>query len=683
MGEAPVELTSMQWLILRWKLALAVVWMASLAGVASGRTTMDVEIGFGESIRNARWTPVFVTAYDPALATARNVILELSVPLNGIEAPIIRQGFTIGPTPRTFVLYAPVSQGTAQDLTAVLRDAASDRKLADYLAREDINSRFGSIYGRFFDREVYVGISGHSPYQRLLAGQFSRPEWGAGVLEPARLPSVPVGYDSLDALILTAPDFDAIDVEQQRAILDWVRNGGNLIVIPGADPIPPSGPIVDALPARIGAVTSYGLDRATRSRLKLPERFDRLGGRELTPVPGAQTGSLFDLTGALTAQRRLGLGQVLVIGPDVSQLRMSGPAAMDFWRPLLVEMVVQRPAGTPYYAWNANPRSQEATNFAMDLLGEIPGVGTFGFSYIAIVMIGMALVVGPVDWLVLKLLHRQPWTWITTSGWIVLVTAGAVFIGYIFRSGDLHIRTLSVIDQVDEQLIGAMDVACIYAPRTGYYPLEVATKEWWSPPLLWMGDSGMKSPLEMVQDQRGNRPPSSPGMFMNVWNLRFLRGESFEPAPRLIEIKLSRTAKGLGGTLKNLGPEPLTDLAIRAGAGWVELPGTIAPGETYAVDAKIQPGDPITDSQAWIENDRWRRVAESKSVIAPTRAMRIAEMSQRRSAAIDRLLKSTPQVACVYAMSQPPAGPASLPAPDAIGKHWRVIRAVSPLEVKP
>src|SRR3712207_7024781 len=44
----------------------------------------------------------------------------------------------------------------------------------------------------------------------------------------------------------------ALAIEQQRAIVEWVRAGGNLLLWPGDTPIPDAGPLLDALPCRIG-----------------------------------------------------------------------------------------------------------------------------------------------------------------------------------------------------------------------------------------------------------------------------------------------------------------------------------------------------------------------------------------------------------------------------------------------
>jgi hypothetical protein len=63
-----------------------------------------------------------------------------------------------------------------------------------------------------------------------------------------------------------------------------------------------------------------------------------------------------------------------------------------------------------YWQYNnaLSGREQAAMAQTLNWMGSIPGAGTFGFSYIAAVLIVMMLIVGPVDWIVLKMMGRQP-----------------------------------------------------------------------------------------------------------------------------------------------------------------------------------------------------------------------------------------------------------------------------------
>src|SRR3712207_9534847 len=78
----------------------------------------------------------------------------------------------------------------------------------------------------------------------------------------------------------------------------------------------------------------------------------------------------------------------------------------------------------------------------------------------------------------LKKLGRQPWTWVTTAGWIGLVTVGAVFAGHLIKSGELHYRTVQLVDQVGGETVGEVSLACVYSPRSEEHTSELQSRQY-------------------------------------------------------------------------------------------------------------------------------------------------------------------------------------------------------------
>ena len=175
------------------------------------------------------------------------------------------------------------------------------------------------------------------------------------------------------------------------------------------------------------------------------------------------------------------MGKIVVVPFCVSDLQFTDNDKADkFWRHLLGDIHVlpeTKPNGqpvnqsySPSYSHDENIETQAGMSVA-DRLGDVPGAGQFGFSYVVIVLIGMMVIVGPVDWFVLKKLGRQPWTWVTTSGWILLITLSATSLGYVLKSGDLHFRTMRLIDQVGDSTAATADWVGVYSPMTREYAL--------------------------------------------------------------------------------------------------------------------------------------------------------------------------------------------------------------------
>jgi hypothetical protein len=77
---------------------------------------------------------------------------------------------------------------------------------------------------------ILIGVSG-SPAQ--LEAVVQSGVANAGYLPVRFLPRSAIGYDAIEVLYLNQPDLAELGPEQQQAILDWVKTGGSLLLVPG------------------------------------------------------------------------------------------------------------------------------------------------------------------------------------------------------------------------------------------------------------------------------------------------------------------------------------------------------------------------------------------------------------------------------------------------------------------
>jgi hypothetical protein len=323
-------------------------------------------------------------------------------------------------------------------------------------------------------------------------------------------------------------------------------------------------------------------------------------------------------------------------------------------------------------------RRSQAASRVMDRLGDVPGAGRFGFTNVALVMIGLMLLVGPIDWIVLKRLGRQPWTWFTTTGWIALITTGAIYIGHALKSGDLHFRTMRMIDQQRDSVVGWVDAVGIYSPRTSEYTIKTDPETWWEPLSMDYGyaRSGRKTDIPFHQDYRGNTPRE---MRINVWNLRFLSSEVSATAPPLLEAQLRFEHRGAGnnqivGTIKNIGNAPLKDFVIRTKGAYCMMGDAkpLEPGAEMPVDRRLQSNPEPTTQYNYYGNPYARD--------AQVGIEQYFDMSPERSRRIDTLLRTRDDVVVIYAEAMVAPAIAQLDPPPNAQQHSQMIRAVLPLE---
>ena len=664
-------------------------------------TSLRVRAGWGGRVQPDRWNPVYITLSDSA---TRNILFEFRAPHGGFYGMKSRQVITIGPEPQTFIVYMPLRQFMPEDLSFVIRDATTRRRLADYP---------GGPYFSFAPVAPtnpgysLLGISGKRVTLRPLMNTLPGARLDASHIETEELPTSAIGYDCLDVLILNAPDFTALLPEQQQAILEWVRTGGNVLLWPGDSPVPESGHLLNALPCRIGGTAVIELSPDELKIAGLSPRFGKLPARVLEPRQGSTPIALLGTERVTGHQSRLGLGRVLVCPVDLSSLQFSNPTkTWTAWRVVLKGMIRRLPdnavaqSDENYYAGVSETQVREATALRQvgDLLGTVPGAGSFGFGYVAGVLIVMMVVVGPVDWFVLKKLGRQPWTWATTTGWVALVTLSAVYAGHLFKSGELHWRTFELVDQADGVAVARTDLAALYSPRTTEYTIETRPDSWWQPASPGDEFYGYRRSAQDVtfdQTYRGSTPDP---MVVNVWNLRFLRAETTAAAPALVDAKLrieqrqsnGRTTKHLVGTITNTGIEPLIHVAVRISAGWARPfvnrgatqpaePVRIEPGQTVEIDSMIDttaPAPPAAQANDW----RRMRYTYYGDTVAQIDRNRIwdqgGDLSMRRTDRIEQWVAERDDLACVYAECEKPPAAAELSGSQPIESHWKVVRAL-------
>lgn len=94
---------------------------------------------------------------------------------------------------------------------------------------------------------------------------------------------------------------------------------------------------------------------------------------------------------------------------------------------------------------------------------------------ISIILVGYLLVIGPVDWIVLKRLKKQMWTWVTFPVAVIIFSCLIYYVGFMIRSGRTEWRSIHVVDMGqsgDGLPITGVTYAGIYSPVNRNYQLR-------------------------------------------------------------------------------------------------------------------------------------------------------------------------------------------------------------------
>jgi hypothetical protein len=267
------------------------------------------------------------------------------------------------------------------------------------------------------------------------------------------------------------------DPRDLDGLLDWVALGGLLVVSPGSDAgALVSSPIAPHLPAAWGPATRtrYGdILTSVRNRFgepeeTLPRSFEGTW-LPLRPRAGATVGA--SAVGPLWVDRDLGLGRIRLLAFDVRKAldACSGENEVQAMATLLAGRPLPLPPGEldDYVRYRMN-RTDVDSSIAATLRQD-----AFEPPPLPLVLLGLGLyvlIVGPVDWFVLKRLRKERLTTLTFAGAVAAFTTLAYAASFLVFSAGAVVNRIVVVDYADagrdgRQVMRLHDLAGFYSPR--------------------------------------------------------------------------------------------------------------------------------------------------------------------------------------------------------------------------
>jgi hypothetical protein len=566
------------------------------------KVNVDFVVGWGGCYRPAEWVPILVSVTSP-FKKHLAVELRLSAAQDELNKLHIHRHATLAAESTVHIPLATKFRFATDNCYVVLDGIGNSFFWArDYkLWGPDMSSRPLTAVTR---DELLIGVSGRQAFglMRLPGGTACDSPDGQGQVYVKYkfrrlLPPDWTGYAALDLLVLYDADWEQLTWHQSRAIVDWVRNGGRLLLVLGANPLPPAHPIASLLP--------FGLGPARQ--IELPTRTLQAWGFTRRARPASTTvtchtlgearsayGWELDNQGAalpLLACGPSGFGAVGVLTCDPAALKtQSRQDFADFWvrqiKPLLGrrQLVRSRTVHDSDMDWGYQlGPTNAATNAVLEHLLSIAELRPLHIGWVVLVLVALAVLIGPVDYLVLRKLGRLPLTWVTASLCITLFSVGAYYGVEYIRAGTLQARIVSVVDGVDDGRDApagwATRFAGIYAPHSDEYLLAdaegrpLARNQWWSGMAPTQGEYvyshtqslGSRNIYCLQHEDGGNLPVSVP---INIWSMQCLLSEA--PVQEMPIRAATRRGERRGEwtvTVENLAATPIARSYALVGTG--------------------------------------------------------------------------------------------------------------------
>lgn len=544
---------------------------------------IDFLLGWDGYFRPMEWTPVEITL-NSSLEKAFDGELTLTSQQDGLNTLNIIQDCILTQDKPEYKPLVTKIAFTVQPYRLRLDQKIGKRRKTVWDHPEEIKLGIGK--GPVTnEQDILIGLVGMTKFgllglEKQTVSQFQGAS-GNVYLGPKQERLVPydwTGFVSLDLLILYNPDWSQIQLAQLKAIAEWVSNGGKLLLVLGSRPPMGDNPLINILPFDFLDAKQVTISSELLNKWNLtgsPE--EGITVRPLVPKPGVKfyEGDIDQDNQYLFGAGNVGFGKVGMLSFDPGDLSDSlAPNTAQFWVKIIqtvlsVEDVkrdgqmgnsiiaqrrieyIKNIGGTqpgmggavrgqirPQPSYNPNvyniASAYSMNNKVMEFLyAEIKPLSVW---FVILLLGALAVLLGPVDYKLLKHIDRLPLTWLTCSFWIILFTVGAYYGVQYIRGGKMQLKVVSVLDGIKGyDAAWATRYSGLFASRSDSYELDgLKPNQWWSgiAPIqdqiyLYNSELGNRR-IYCIQKDGGNLPESLP---VNIWDIQCMLTE--EPIEKL------------------------------------------------------------------------------------------------------------------------------------------------------
>lgn len=596
-------------------------------GNQQNKIVVTASAGYGDTgaYLIGEWTPVRVTLTNPA--SGSSIRVRVQVESYGADSNAVaglygrdldlpassHKEVTLyayaGNFARTFRVQALDGSATLETITVnadpleppanvIVGVASSDSSLLNVLQGEPVGHIVNSLLQSGGSIQYLAGGQGN-PYAPPSSSPTAN---GAATIAHIKLDDIPdlsYGLDSLGAIILDDVDTGQLRDEQRAALQAWVARGGTLVatVRPGgADTV---AGLANLLPVTVSGTRNTSNLNSLADLVATPLTGSgpfSIGDAKLKNEPGVAARVLAQQDGApLAAVRDYGLGQVVYLGvsPGVAPLKN-----WDGTLPLIKRLLAGHSLHLSYGASiRFGPSRGYYSSSLYDSYGgmfALPGLDLPDPWLLAAFLFVYIIIVGPVNFIILRRMRRAELAWITIPVLVALFSVIAYLLAFQSKGGDLvAIRANVVSAYPDVEQANIVQHFGLFSPIRRTYTLSLPADS----AVTEMNNYGYSSPGSgnQLAPVLGGNPTTINNVNIGTWSLRGFVAERTAPLQSPLEAKLHLEDNIIVGTVKNRATEPLQDVALVRGNA-VRYVGYMAPGQQ--TDVRLDVSSSLFDNSS-------------------------------------------------------------------------------------
>lgn len=542
--------------------ALLVLGPLALAGSAAGPLTMNARILLQGHARTSAWAAIQVDLQNDGPPIRGELRMDGGSQNNARFAMAVDLPTS---SRKTYILHAqPPAFRRNVEVTLVENEQVIEKVTVAYLVHDAT--------------QLVVGVIAERPQGlvsqiKLPANEFG----GAPAIVPlsvADLPERVEGWGVLDRLVWQDIDSSQLSTEQLDALRRWIAAGGRLVVVAGTAGIGILSAFPDdILPYRPTATVDVDPANLTSLLGQLPA-----GAAELPAMAGALSrGRALATSGdrVVAAELAYGSGHVTVLGFDPTTPWLAESNSVDgLWSSAL-------PA-----------RSGDGTTLSDDsqlvqAVYQLPALALPPTSGLLIIIAAYIIIIGPINYLILKRLDRRELAWVTMPV-LVLAFAGASFgYGAFLRGTDVVVNEVAIVRGAPDATEATAQVYFgVFSPTRSTYQVNVPQGALLASPINGDPFGLGAGTLDLVQGTGPAEPSSVRNLSVGTGSLRIVRAELPVTGPRMrADLKLQDSI--LTGSFENASDELLESVAVVLGTS-VAVLGDVQPHATVQVRLPVR-----------------------------------------------------------------------------------------------
>lgn len=534
----------------------------ALAGAAAGPLTMNARIMLQGHARTGSWAAVEIDLQNSGPSIQGELRMDGGSQANARFAMAV--DLPTG-SHKTYILHAqPPAFGRTVKVDLVANEQVIDSVTVAYLMHDAT--------------QLVVGVLAERP--QALVSQINLPPnpFGAApavvTLTLADLPVRAEGWSVLDRLIWQDVDSNQLSAEQLDALKRWLAAGGRLIIAGGSAGIGTlSGFPDEVLPYRPTATVDLDPTNLTSLIGPLPE-----GAADLPAMAGELSrGRALATSGdrVVAAELGYGSGRVTLFGFDPTTRWLGESKSVDaLWSGAL-------PGRTGDGSILIDDSQLVQAVYQLPLLALPPTSGLLA------ILGAYILIIGPINYLILKRLDRRELAWITMPVLVLAFTAASFGYGALLRGTDVVVNEVAIVRGAPDATEATAQVYFgVFSPTRSTYRVDLPQGALLASPINGDPFGLGTATLDIVQGTGPQEPSAVRNLSVGTGSLRIIRAELPVNGPRM-RASLKLQDGMLTGTFENASEETLENVAVVLGAS-VAVLGDVKAGATVDVRLPVR-----------------------------------------------------------------------------------------------